>query len=137
VIRRARTNIWLILTGVMLVALLAVSVIDDFLGDVDLWAVSNTLQISFGLLLAGVSLRAMRYFRRQQQLMGSNWVLKTFERSCQTTAVISAWFTTARVIFMIVGPGVWWASLLSGMAFVWLLIIPALMQREFELHEGR
>jgi hypothetical protein len=89
-----------------------------------------------GLVLGSVGIRATFYFRRQLDIMGQNWVLLAFYRTAATITAVALWLTMARALTLAFGPQPWLMAL-SGVAVIWLLLIPTLLHRLFQSHEGR
>lgn len=94
------------------------------------------LLVGVGFLLAVRAWLVARYFARQIEIAGGSWLLILFHRVVLTIMVVATWFTFARALTLTFGPNLWF-SVLSGVAIVWLLIIPDLLRAEFRSHEGR
>jgi hypothetical protein len=92
--------------------------------------------VFIGLALTVDAWLTVRYFRRQIKIAGGSWILVAFLRVVQIITAVAAWFTLARALALTFGPSVWF-SIVSGLAIVWLLLIPRLLRREFRSHEGR
>jgi hypothetical protein len=99
-------------------------------------AVAAWLTVALGAVLSYWCVLSTLYFRNQLRLMGNNWVLVAFYRTAATITAVCIWLTLARVITLTFGMQ-WWASILSGLAIIWLLAIPILLARLFREHEGR
>ena len=92
--------------------------------------------VALGLVLTFNAWLVVRYFRRQIRLAGGSWILVAFLRVVVTITAVSAWLTLARAITLANGPAPW-LQVISGLAILWLLVIPILLRAEFRSHEGR
>lgn len=92
--------------------------------------------IGVGLMLTIRAWLVVRYFRRQISMAGGSWILIAFLRVVLTIMGVAAWLTLARALALAFGPNAW-VSVVSGLAIVWLLLIPDLLRVEFRSHEGR
>lgn len=92
--------------------------------------------VAVGLILSYLSVSASIYFRRQEQIAGGSWLLGVFLKTTLSIAAISIWLTLARAVTLTLGRQEW-VSLVSGLAIIWLLLLPLFMEREFRSHEGR
>jgi hypothetical protein len=99
-------------------------------------AVAAWLTVALGAVLSYWCVLATLYFRHQLKLMGGNWLLLAFYRTAATITAVCIWLTLARTIALLFGAQ-WWISLISGLAIIWLLLIPILLRRLFAEHEGR
>src|SRR5215208_5621470 len=94
------------------------------------------ITVPIGVYLVWTGVNAVRYFRRQEQLMGSNWVLHEFLRTCVVITAVSAVLILVRLAVLIlaappppVDPIRQWGGVVSGIAIVWLLLKPRRLQR--------
>jgi hypothetical protein len=94
------------------------------------------LLVFIGLALTIDAWTVAHYFRRQIRIAGGSWILVAFLSVVQTITAVAAWFTLARALVLAFGPSVWF-SIVSGLALVWLLLIPRLLRATFRAHEGR
>ena len=99
------------------------------------WAAWIT--VALGTVLSYWCVQSTLYFRHQLTLgLKGNWILEAFFRTAATITVVCIWLTIARTISLVFGPQ-WWTVLISGLAILWLLLIPLLLRRVFKDHEGR
>jgi hypothetical protein len=98
--------------------------------------VAAWLLVFVGLALTIDAWTVVRYFRRQIRIAGGSWILVAFLSVVQTITAVAAWFTLVRALVLAFGPSLWF-SIVSGLALVWLLLIPRLLRAEFRSHEGR
>jgi hypothetical protein len=89
-----------------------------------------------GLVILWTAVDAIEYFREQNHLFGGSWILVIFVRIAVTITIVVVIVTASRVIALIFGPQIA-LTILGGLMFVWLLLIPRLMKTEFQKHEGR
>jgi len=100
-------------------------------------AAAAWLTVVVGAVVSYWCVRSTLYFRHQLTLgLQGNWILIAFYRTSATITAVCLWLTIARVIVLLFGTQ-WWASLISGLAIIWLLLIPLLLHRLFRDHEGR
>lgn len=93
------------------------------------------ITIGIGLLLIGASWYSTRYFRRQVQILGTNWVIFALYRTCLTVTVVASVLTLTQAVVLALGPQPW-LRVINGVALVWLLLLPILLRHYFEAHEG-
>jgi len=91
--------------------------------------------VVLGLALSVLSIRSTLYFRRHGERLGWSWVVVAFYRTSLTITIIAAYFTAARVFVLLTEPQPW-LSVVSGLAIIWLLLIPAFLRELFRSHEG-
>jgi pilus assembly protein Flp/PilA len=98
--------------------------------------VLNWVVVAVGVALVLTGVNAILYFRRQEQLMGSNWILHAFYRTAFVITSVAAILVIMRAVVLLFGAS-WWTSVIQSAAIVWLLLKPLRLRRLFEQHEGR
>ena len=101
-----------------------------------LLGVASWLIVGIGVALVLTGVNATLYFRQQNRDFGGSWILHALYRTSATITAVAAWLTTARIVTLLLGPQ-WWTGVISGLAIIWLLLLPLLLRREFRSHEGR
>ena len=91
--------------------------------------------IAIGAVLTVLALRSTLYFWRQERNLGGSWLVQLLFRSSLTITVVAAWFTFARIYTVFQGRQ-GWISIISGIALIWLLLLPPLKEREFRKRAG-
>lgn len=104
------------------------------------------LPIALGSIIAVFDVRATLYFRRQYRMIGNNWVVRSLYRTAALITAVVIILTISRAILIvfsvIAAPresdllrSI--VQLIAGLAVVVLAVIPIMLQRYFESHEGR
>ncbi|HXS47576.1 MAG TPA: hypothetical protein VN756_08940 [Solirubrobacterales bacterium] len=96
----------------------------------------NWAFVLLGLILSASGVRASFYFGQHHRALNGNWVISALYRTVLTITAVCLWLTLARAVSFTYGP-ITLVSLISGVAIIWLLLIPALLVRLFKAHEGR
>jgi pilus assembly protein Flp/PilA len=94
------------------------------------------LVLFLGALILWRDVPAIGYFRRQEKLMGSNWVIHAFYRTTVVITTTALILVAMRIVVLLIGSN-WWTSIIQSVAIIWLLLKPDRLKRYFEEHEGR
>jgi pilus assembly protein Flp/PilA len=89
-----------------------------------------------GLILAASGVRSTFYFGEHRRALKDSWVISAFHRTVITITTVCLWLTLARALQLTFG-ALPYISLISGVAIIWLLLIPQFLVRLFVSHEGR
>ena len=104
------------------------------------------LPILLGSIIAVFDVRATMYFHRQLRLIGNNWVIRSLFRTAATITAVVIILTVSRAILIVFSTALpiedadivrSVVQFIAGLAVVWLSIIPIILRRYFEEHEGR
>ncbi len=82
--------------------------------------------VAVGVLLSLGGLWATLYFRKIDQTLEGNWVVKALLRTCRTITIVAIWLTFARAWTLVNGSNVW-LVVISGLMIIWLLTLPILL----------
>jgi hypothetical protein len=94
------------------------------------------LAVAIGAVLSILGIRSTVYFGSKRNGI-SNWVYDAIFRTVATITGVAIGLTLIRVFALVRGGSTEWTVLIAATLTIWLLLVPALLERTFRKHERR